>query len=637
LAIHSLEFADTLVPIFSFLTCLVGLWLIIFSSKLCDNWSKAYRASTAELLNSYHEIHSSYVPKFLSPVTWQVEFKIIHHLFCDKHKMELTSFPFDEYMELQFEKFILEIIEISPITWSLFGVYLLWIYLRKVIPYVVVEMKTEVHRFANSYFASCAFVILFGAIILWMSRYYEVRTMQCKGILSHYHYRSFLLREDRKTKLKLKNRTASTILVEQQQLKEILAQAKSKGQLRHETLLHSDITHAVAEVGNVIGGKSGDHLISVHIGDNIFISVHIGTQGERTQDELSIPTQQSDTKSDPPLAHSDPTDGVYLCSSSWLYFSIMKFQVMNITIHLAVWLVQVLPTQSLGPSYKAVLIIMILVAFALYFIAAKSAVVLHAMHHLDAESLLQVIEQTEGARSLEKEIRDGILKKLKVTDESNDMNVKTQLRLIFNEIDVDNSGQLSRGELTTFLGTLDIHFSKRKWKQVFRLMDRSQQESSNSITFDEFFFFVFPQDPAAVEAEEQRLREEQESERKKSAEERQQLASSKKRGYFNIFRSTKTVIPVSFTSVRALTNSFDDEEGSQHHPTKDHQSTHSEDVAQSHHVVKVSRKYVASPSSASLSDVGAVATNNVDNGVADDEKSCEGGENNIERQNAPGF
>ena len=52
--------------------------------------------------------------------------------------------------------------------------------------------------------------------------------------------------------------------------------------------------------------------------------------------------------------------------------------------------------------------------------------------------------QTEGARSLEKEIRDGILKKLKGTDEDTDMDVKAQLQLIFNEIDVDNSGQLSR-------------------------------------------------------------------------------------------------------------------------------------------------------------------------------------------------
>jgi len=72
----------------------------------------------------------SFIPNCLSSVTSQVEFKIMHHLFCDQHKMELASFPFDEYMELHFEKFILSIIEISPITWSLFGIYILWIYLR---------------------------------------------------------------------------------------------------------------------------------------------------------------------------------------------------------------------------------------------------------------------------------------------------------------------------------------------------------------------------------------------------------------------------------------------------------------------------------------------------------------------------
>mmetsp|Transcript_1436 Transcript_1436/g.2315 ORF Transcript_1436/g.2315 Transcript_1436/m.2315 type:complete len:208 (+) Transcript_1436:306-929(+) len=69
------------------------------------------------------------------------------------------------------------------------------------------------------------------------------------------------------------------------------------------------------------------------------------------------------------------------------------------------------------------------------------------------------------------------------------------------------------GELATFLGTLDIHFSKRKWKQVFRLMDRSQEESNNTISFQEFFLFVFPQ---FVAAELQRQNEELKNERKRS-------------------------------------------------------------------------------------------------------------------------
>jgi len=44
---------------------------------------------------------------------------------------------------------------------------------------------------------------------------------------------------------------------------------------------------------------------------------------------------------------------------------------MHITIHLAVYLVQVLPTHSLRPLIKVVLFIMIMLAFVMFFLAAK--------------------------------------------------------------------------------------------------------------------------------------------------------------------------------------------------------------------------------------------------------------------------
>jgi len=55
--------------------------------------------------------------------------------------------------------------------------------------------------------------------------------------------------------------------------------------------------------------------------------------------------------------------------------------------------------------------------------------------------------QTEGARSLEKDIRDGILTKLNIAqdDEVNNVTIlRTRLLQTFNEIDADQSGLLSR-------------------------------------------------------------------------------------------------------------------------------------------------------------------------------------------------
>ena len=108
----------------------------------------------------------SYIPNCLSSVTSQVEFKIMHHLFCDQHKMELASFPFDEYMELHFEKFILSIIEISPITWSLFGIYILWIYLRY---YFLIAMTSCLQ---NSFSAGKSF------LMWWLKRKQRLLDLQ---------------------------------------------------------------------------------------------------------------------------------------------------------------------------------------------------------------------------------------------------------------------------------------------------------------------------------------------------------------------------------------------------------------------------------------------------------------------------
>jgi Ca2+-binding EF-hand superfamily protein len=67
-----------------------------------------------------------------------------------------------------------------------------------------------------------------------------------------------------------------------------------------------------------------------------------------------------------------------------------------------------------------------------------------------------------------------------------------------------------RSELASFLDSLNIHFSKRKWKQVFRHMDRNQK-CANRITFEEFYLFIFPHDEEANRTEQDRLRQERET------------------------------------------------------------------------------------------------------------------------------
>lgn len=139
---------DMLVPIFSFVTLFQGFFWLIYSARVCDIWSKAARATPSELLDTFFKHYHGEVIRYGSHFTWLclvfklfgwrwqphrffslwlsgnlegAEFRIFQHLFCERFQLQLSSFSFDEYMEFQFEKFILNLIELSPLSWMSFA------------------------------------------------------------------------------------------------------------------------------------------------------------------------------------------------------------------------------------------------------------------------------------------------------------------------------------------------------------------------------------------------------------------------------------------------------------------------------------------------------------------------------------
>ena len=63
---------------------------------------------------------------------------------------------------------------------------------------------------------------------------------------------------------------------------------------------------------------------------------------------------------------------------------------------------------------------------------------------------------------------------------------------------------LIRNELTRFLHSLDIYFSRRKWHQIFRQMNKNQ-DNPRLISLSEFSLFVFPEHSTALSQEKKRL------------------------------------------------------------------------------------------------------------------------------------
>ena len=78
----------------------------------------------------------------------------------------------------------------------------------------------------------------------------------------------------------------------------------------------------------------------------------------------------------------------------------------------------------------------VLSAFAYTYIV-KTAALLKAIHHIDNDAVLEVLEQTEGSQLLGATIRTKILDRLKELGEP-----QAELFNLFNEIDASGNGWL---------------------------------------------------------------------------------------------------------------------------------------------------------------------------------------------------
>ena len=68
------------------------------------------------------------------------------------------------------------------------------------------------------------------------------------------------------------------------------------------------------------------------------------------------------------------------------------------------------------------------------------------------------------------------------------------LRVLFNEVEVDGSQVLSRDEFLSFCAVMNITFSKKKWRHIFREIDR---DANDEVSCEELFLFLFPDNNAA--------------------------------------------------------------------------------------------------------------------------------------------
>lgn len=205
-----MEYADLLVPIFSFTYCGIGLLLIIMSMWQSKVWSNAHNLHVLEILDNYYGSRS--------PTLWgklynhfhgrsEIEFRILRNIFTTEFRIQYKALPFDSYAENVFDRFVLRIIRIRHWDRLLFCVVLV-LNLARIklnLDYsncggVDSSADKEEYIRCKEYSSMMLFTIV-GVIIFFitalqavLARRIEVSILRRNGILSTKQYALFLER-----------------------------------------------------------------------------------------------------------------------------------------------------------------------------------------------------------------------------------------------------------------------------------------------------------------------------------------------------------------------------------------------------------------------------------------------------------
>jgi Ca2+-binding EF-hand superfamily protein len=200
---------------------------------------------------------------------------------------------------------------------------------------------------------------------------------------------------------------------------------------------------------------------------------------------------------------------IFWFNSANLYFEIVMLQVMIISCYLSLWISNYGPVGWGMPSHRTFWIVIGglpgLLSVVLNLYTVRCAALLKAVSALDKDIVEEVLEQTEASKNLSISLRDKILSRLNNTDEP-----EKEIKELFEDIDENGSGSLryisyenistvvsrvfsvfifSRAEFQVFLHDLDITFSRRRWDQIFKEIDKNFDDE---ISLEELFLFIFP-------------------------------------------------------------------------------------------------------------------------------------------------
>ena len=181
---------DLIVPLFSFTNCFLSLILIFRSLRYCESWSKAYHLKPAELLDEY--ISSSVWLEFrrwfpyFSKLISEIEFHILHDVFCEHYSVQRKAFAFDEYAGVVYERYIQQLIELRLIHWVVFFALLMFVWLPNSVFFALSKCRDhglDEHLCADN--GSIVFLVIAGCALLFVTLCFAIAARRYELVLIH--------------------------------------------------------------------------------------------------------------------------------------------------------------------------------------------------------------------------------------------------------------------------------------------------------------------------------------------------------------------------------------------------------------------------------------------------------------------
>lgn len=531
--------------------------------SVCDSWGKAYHFHHLEVMDAYLDKHHAWFTRGklffilpLSSINSQMEFRIFHAIFCEHYMIQRSAFAFDEYVHRVFEKLLLRIISMHEIDWFIICIMALLNWAR-------VEFKLDVNECLraagkpdlaclkqSNMVSFCYFgvaMLALNIVLAVVSRYYELEILTSRGVHSSDDFALFLDQADKEAgaqKVSDKKRfnaddlkaaviRARNLYVEEMEAKEhslLHILLRCPGNLYALVRGLCFKKDATAPSKNSRGGGGGTVLVTSFDEEDVDESAsrryvpspkNPATSLAKGSSASSVlPTLLATTSSTPMaknelqshmitrrashanLETQDVMTKIFFLGRSYLYFDTVCLSIMPISFYLALWITNFVSLASEIDNtlmWQFLSLLPGILSMIFYMYTTRVASLLLAMTELDNDAVEEILEQTEGARQLQAEMREKILSKLEEIG-----NPREELKNLFESIDDNDSGLLSRSEFQTFLNQLQITFSKKKWSQIYAEIDK---DGSNEIDYHELFLFIFPDSNEAKRMEGKRIRD----------------------------------------------------------------------------------------------------------------------------------